>query len=50
MYVIRSQIVQINFSPLIHLSIIRDLLYNAGFRSVDRNEIVKEKFVEELNA
>ena len=39
-----------NFSDLIHLGIIRDLLYNAGYRSVDRHEIVKEKTVEELNA
>ena len=50
MYVIRSQIVQMNHSDLIHLGLIRDLLYNAGFRPVDRNEIVKEKSVEELNA
>tara|TARA_Y100000588_G_C13382277_1_gene555339 strand:+ start:214 stop:432 length:219 start_codon:yes stop_codon:yes gene_type:complete len=28
----------------------RDLLYRAGFRPVDRNEIIKEKSVEELNA
>ena len=29
---------------------IRDLLDRAGFRPVDRHEIVKEKSVEELNA
>ena len=28
----------------------RDLLDRAGFRPVDRHEIVKEKSVEELNA
>ena len=28
----------------------RDLLDRAGFRAVDRHEIVKEKSVEELNA
>ena len=29
---------------------VRDLLDRAGFRPVDRHEIVKEKSVEELNA
>ncbi len=29
---------------------LRDLLNRAGFRPVDRHEIVKEKTVEELNA
>ena len=33
-----------------HLGTTRDLLDRAGFRPVDRHEIVKEKTVEELNA
>ena len=32
------------------LGVTRDLLDRAGFRPVDRHEIVKEKSVEELNA
>ena len=34
----------------LHLGTNRDLLDRAGFRPVDRHEIVKEKSVEELNA
>ena len=34
----------------VRLGATRDLLYRAGFRPVDRHEIVKEKSVEELNA
>ena len=37
-------------SESIRLGATRDLLYRAGFRAVDRHEIVKEKSVEELNA
>ena len=39
-----------NLGDLIHLVANRDLLDRAGFRPVDRHEIVKEKSVEELNA
>ena len=48
----KRQIRASNFSLIesIRLGSTRDLLYIAGFRSVDRHEIVKEKFVEELNA
>ncbi|MCH2390261.1 MAG: hypothetical protein MK234_06230 [Nitrospinales bacterium] len=35
---------------LVRLGATRDLLDRAGFRPVDRHEIVKEKTVEELNA
>ena len=34
----------------VRLGATRDLLDRAGFRPVDRHEIVKEKSVEELNA
>ena len=34
----------------VSLGATRDLLDRAGFRPVDRHEIVKEKSVEELNA
>ena len=37
-------------SESVRLGANRDLLDRAGFRSVDRYEIVKEKSVEELNA
>jgi len=37
-------------SESVRLGATRDLLDRAGFRPVDRHEIVKEKFVEELNA
>ena len=37
-------------SESIRLGATRDLLDRAGFRPVDRHEIVKEKSVEELNA
>ena len=37
-------------SESVRLGATRDLLYRAGFRPVDRHEIVKEKAVEELNA
>ena len=37
-------------SESIRLGATRDLLDRAGFRPVDRHEIVKEKTVEELNA
>jgi len=37
-------------SESVRLGATRDLLDRAGFRSVDRHEIVKEKSVEELNA
>ena len=36
-------------SESVHLGATRDLLDRAGFRPVDRLEIVKEKSVEELN-
>ena len=34
----------------VRLGATRDLLDRAGFRPVDRHEIIKEKSVEELNA
>ena len=37
-------------SESVRLGATRDLLDIAGFRPVDRHEIVKEKSVEELNA
>ena len=37
-------------SESVRLGATRDLLDRAGFRPVDRHEIVKEKSVEELNA
>ena len=37
-------------SESVRLAATRDLLDRAGFRPVDRHEIVKEKSVEELNA
>ena len=37
-------------SESVRLGATRDLLDRAGFRPVDRHEIVKEKAVEELNA
>ena len=37
-------------SESVRLGATRDLLDRAGFRPVDRNEVVKEKSVEELNA
>ena len=37
-------------SESVRLGATRDLLDRAGFRAVDRHEIVKEKTVEELNA
>ena len=37
-------------SESVRLGATRDLLDRAGFRPVDRHEIVKEKTVEELNA
>ncbi len=37
-------------SESVRLGVTRDLLNRAGFRPVDRHEIVKEKAVEELNA
>ena len=37
-------------SESVRLGATRDLLDRAGFRPVDRHEIVKEKFVEELIA
>ena len=37
-------------SESVRLGATRDLLDRAGFRPVDRHEIVKEKSIEELNA
>ena len=37
-------------SESVRLGATRDLLDRAGFRPVDRHELVKEKSVEELNA
>ena len=37
-------------SESVRLGATRDLLDRAGFRPIDRHEIVKEKSVEELNA
>ena len=37
-------------SESVRLGATRDLLDRAGFRPVDRHEIVKQKSVEELNA
>ena len=37
-------------SESVRLGATRDLLDRAGFRPVDRHEIIKEKSVEELNA
>ena len=37
-------------SESVRLGATRDLLDRAGFRTVDRHEIVKQKSVEELNA
>ena len=37
-------------SESVRLGATRDLLDKAGFRPVDRHEVVKEKSVEELNA
>ena len=37
-------------SESVRIGATRDLLDRAGFRPVDRHEIVKEKTVEELNA
>ena len=37
-------------SESVRLGATRDLLDRAGFRPVDRHQIVKEKSVEELNA
>ena len=37
-------------SESVRLGATRDLLDRAGFRPVDRHEVVKEKSVEELNA
>ena len=37
-------------SESVRLGATRDLLDRAGFRPIDRHEIIKEKSVEELNA
>jgi hypothetical protein len=37
-------------SESVHLGTTRDLLVRAGFRPVDRHEIVRDKSIEELNA
>jgi len=47
---ILSDLAQNAESESVRLGATRDLLDRAGFRPVDRHEIVKEKSVEELNA
>ena len=46
----RSDLAENAESESVRLGATRDLLDRAGFRPVDRHEIVKEKSVEELNA
>ena len=47
---ILTDLVENTESERVRLGETRDLLVIAGFRTVDRDEIVKEKSVEELNA
>ena len=47
---ILSVLAENTVSKSVRLGSTRDLLDRAGFRPVDRHEIVKEKSVEELNA
>ena len=47
---ILSDLAEIAESESVRLGANRDLLDRAGFRPVDRHEVVKEKSVEELNA
>lgn len=47
---ILSDLVENAESESVRLGATRDLLDRAGFRPVDRHEIVKKKTVEELNA
>ena len=47
---ILSDIAENAKSESVRLGTTRDLLDRAGFKPVDRHEIVKEKSVEELNA
>ena len=47
---ILSDLVENAESESVRLGATRDLLDRAGFRPVDRHEIVKEKSIEELNA
>ena len=47
---ILSDLAENTESESVRLGATRDLLDRAGFRPVDRHEIVKEKSVEELNA
>ena len=47
---ILSELAENAESESVCLGATRDLLDRAGFRPVDRHEIVKEKSVEELNA
>ena len=47
---ILSDLAEFTESESVSLGATRDLLDRAGFRPVDRNEIVKEKSVEKLNA
>ena len=47
---ILSDLAENEESESVRLGATRDLLDRAGFRLVDRHEIVKEKTVEELNA
>ena len=46
----QSDTLQVKSHLLVKYTSTRDLLDRAGFRPVDRHEIVKEKSVEELNA
>ena len=47
---ILTDLAEIAESESVRLGATRDLLDRAGFRAVDRHEILKEKTVEELNA
>ena len=47
---IQSNLAENTESESVRLGATRDLLDRAGFRPVDRHEVVKEKSVEELNA
>ena len=47
---IQSDLAENAESGSVRLGATRDLLDRAGFRPIDRHEIVKEKSVEELNA
>ncbi len=48
--VVNSKVVQMSFSDLIQLGVIRDLLDRAGFRPVDRHEIVRFLFQSSLSS